>query len=183
MAPSPTSVHSPQQWQLCPSRELIREELEWALITGQSSTGNPPEPQPVSVCCCFLVAGVSKLACVFFRSRVSVFYSLLVFKPANRAQLPSVGPQGWGAQYVAQAIHSPGWVFVFSSESPPRGTGPNFIGSLPFLSDSKRIFLTVLVVQEFFCQFPISIQRELLHILMCSWGKVSFIFSYSTILI
>ena len=39
----------------------------------------------------------------------------------------------------------------FSSESPPRGIGPNLIIFLPFLPDNVYIFFTALVVQESFC--------------------------------
>lgn len=75
---------------------------------------------------------------------MSVFYSLLVFKPANRAQLPSVGPQGWGAQYVAYSPHSPGRisdpVFPSSSVFSLVEVGPNLIASPLFLTNSVWIF-------------------------------------------
>lgn len=44
--------------------------------------------------------------------------------------------------------HSPGQVIFFSSEFPPRGTGPNPIAFLPFLPNYVYIILTALVVQS-----------------------------------
>lgn len=58
-------------------------------------------------------------------------------------------------QCVLPPIESP-----FSSESPPRGTGPNPIDFLPFLLDYVCIFFTTLVVQEAFCQFQVSFSEN-----------------------
>ena len=73
----------------------------------------------------------------------------------------------------------------FPLSLPPRGTGPNLIPSLPFLPDSVWIFS-----QVWSCR---SISSSLITFLDCSicrcifdvfsWGEVSSMSSYSTILI
>ena len=88
---------------------------------------------------------------------------------------------------MAQTIHSPGKIFTnvitIPSESPPRDTGPNLVTSLLFLRDSVWVFLTALLVQESFYQFPVRIVPHEDVFLMSLWKEVSFMSSYSAILI
>ena len=44
------------------------------------------------------------------------------------------------------------------SLSPPTPTGLNLFNSFPFLHNSVCIFLTVSILQDSFCQFPVSFQ-------------------------
>ena len=78
----------------------------------------------------------------------------LIFPVADpRAGTPNVWFKPLTPQGGSPHMESP-----FSSESPPRDTGSDLITSLLFPPDSMCIFLTVLVVQESFCQPPVSFQ-------------------------
>ena len=52
--------------------------------------------------------------------------------PAKGAHLPHIKPQDWGIQSVALTTPSQGGA-PFSSESSPRGVGPDSVAFLPFL--------------------------------------------------
>lgn len=69
--------------------------------------------------------------------------------------------QAWGVHYVAVIAHypeySPPISSLFSYELFSGGTGPKLTVSLSFLPGSMWSFLTALVVQESFSQFPISV--------------------------
>lgn len=88
--------------------------------------------------------------CTLLTSRVQAVIPLAL-QPDKGTQLPSVKLQGWGTQNMAQTARTHRG---FSSSD----TGPNLITSLPFLPDAVWIFLTVLVVWEFFCHSPNSFQ-------------------------
>lgn len=74
-----------------------------------------------------------------------------------------------------------------SSVSPPRDMSPNMIMSTLSLPNSMGIFLHGLGCRSIFlpaCMlFMLRIAPCVVVLLMCSWGKVSSVFSHSTILI
>lgn len=82
-----------------------------------------------------------------FNSEVSVSYGLpiqvpLVFKPAEGAHLPTVGPQAmWLEPHAPQGGSLSLKYTPFSSGSPIRSVDPNQIASPPFLPHSMWIFL------------------------------------------
>ena len=95
----------------------------------------------------------------------------VALQPAQGAHLPCVGPRNWGAQFVARTSHTPGRVSarvisLFLWVPSRQSTGANLIAFLLFLPDYLWIFLAALVVQESFCQFPVSFQWELFHMQM-----------------
>ena len=67
-------------------------------------------------------------------------------------------PQDQSTRSVALTTHSPPVYSPFSSKSSSRDTSSDPIASLLFLPDYMYIFLTVLVVQVSFHQFPGSFQ-------------------------
>ena len=97
---------------------------------------------------------------------------------ARGADLPCVGPQDWGIQFVAFTTLSPEQVYIHPSPLhvislflwvPSQGhrSWPNHF--LPLLPNCLCIFLIALVVQVSFCQFPVGFQREFFHMYMYFW--------------
>ena len=64
---------------------------------------------------------------------------------------------------------SPLVCFPFSSEFPARGTDLHLVASVPSLFSALWISVTALLVQEPFCQFPVTFQWELFHRRMYFW--------------
>ena len=101
----------------------------------------------------------------------------LVFKPGKGLYFSTVRPWDWDTQYVVYTAHFPWKIYLqfpSSSASPPKGAGHNLIASLPFLPNSKWIFLIVLVVYESLCQPPSLFSRRIAPhldvLLMCVGG-------------
>ena len=76
---------------------------------------------------------------------------------SSLAWTPGLGHPIWLETLTPQGEYLPVYS-PFSSESPPSGTSPDLIASLTFLPKSVWIFFTASVVQESFCQFPVSFQ-------------------------
>ena len=98
---------------------------------------------------------------------------------------------GWDAQYVVWTPHSPGRIPMpvispSSSVFSPRNVGPNRITS-PSLPNSMWIFLYSLDCRRIFLPvsilFSVRIALCVVVFLICSWGKLSSVSSFSTILI
>lgn len=94
-------------------------------------------------------------------------------------------PLAWDTQ--SWTAHSPPVYSPFSSKSSPRDTSPDPIASLLFLPDYMYIFLTVLVIQVSFHQFPVSFQWDFstckMYFWCAYWGELSSASYYSVILI
>ena len=100
-------------------------------------------------------------------------------------QTPGLGNSISGSDCSLPREESPHIIFL-SPGSAPMGTDPGLTPCLPFLPDSAGIFLSPLVVQEFFCYLQLVSVRILPHVdvfLVCLWGKVSSTSSYFTLLI
>ena len=76
------------------------------------------------------------------------------------------------------------WPIHFQGWSLPRYILPFLwvLTCFPFLSDYIWIFLTAMDVQGSFCQIQWKSFHTWMYFLLCSWGRVSSTFSYSTIL-
>lgn len=94
---------------------------------------------------------------------------------------PGLGNSISGSDCSPPREESPHIIFL-SPGSAPMGTDPGLTPCLPFLPDSAGIFLSPLVVQEFFCYlqlvFPVRILPHVDVFLVCLWGKVSSTSSY-----
>ena len=84
---------------------------------------------------------------------------------------PLLGPQDWGIQSVVLTVHTPRRVCLCIPfpELAPKDTGPLSDCFFLFLPNHTYIFITVLVVPESFCSFPVSFQWEFFHMQMYYW--------------
>ena len=108
--------------------------------------------------------------CMLLKSGVQSFTALLVV-PVT-LHLPCVGPQDWDAQLHPRVCLCLFLPFPPRSPQTELPTWSLFFFKLDhflFLPDDVWIFLTALVVQESFCQFPVSFQWELFHMQMYFW--------------
>ena len=149
-APSLKTEHSPRLQQPSPwCGAASRSKWGWSgtqLRLGQLR-------QTARVPCCFSLLPLP-------RFHAALLFVLLIFKPEG-THPPGVRFQGQGAQYVAQTAPSPGRISVHVIPlliGVPSPEQRSLIASLPFLPNSMWIFYIVLVVQESFCQSPVSFQ-------------------------
>ena len=104
--------------------------------------------------------------CMLLTSGVQSFTALLVV-PVT-LHLPCVGPQDWDTQSHPRVCLCLFLPFPLRSPQTEKSCQLDHFFFL-FLPDYVWIFLTALVVQESFCQFPVSFQWELFHMQMYFW--------------